>query len=103
MSGTPTHRHLIGIVHESISIFHQLSRHLLNLVKPITGMDHLVPSDTQQLQIRHEGVLELILLLLWVGVIEAEEEFALVLVGEEAVENSGFDVTDVEVARRFGC
>ncbi len=66
-------------------------------------MHDLVPSDTQQLEIRFERVLELILLLLWVGVIETEEEFTLVLVGEVAVEDGGFDVTNVEVAGRFGC
>lgn len=92
-----THGLLVGVVHEGVSLLDQPPSKVLNLVKVIAGVDDLVPSDTEHLQISLERRLELVLLLFRVGIVETKDELALVLVGEEAVENTGLDVTDVKV------
>lgn len=92
-----THGLLVGVVHERVSLLDQPPSKILNLVKVIAGVDDLVPSDTEHLQISLERRLELVLLLFRVGIVETKDELAFVLVGEEAVENTGLDVTNVEV------
>lgn len=70
----------------------------------ITGVDDLVPADAEHLQVTLKGSLELVLLLFRVGIVESEDELALVPIGEKSVEDTGLDMTDVEVTRRLrGC
>lgn len=96
------HRELIGIIHKRIPLLDQPLRKLLNLFKVITGMHHPVPLDAQHLQITLERAFKLIVLLFRVGIVEPEQHLAVVLVREGTVEDTGFDVTDVEVSRGFG-
>jgi hypothetical protein len=54
--------------------------------------------NANHLKILENRLLELVILLEWVGVIETEDVFAFVLVGEVAVQDGGLEVTDVEVS-----
>lgn len=98
----PTYSLLVSVVHESVTLLDQLPGKLLDLVKVVTSVNDLVPTDTQHLQIPLKGPLEFVFFLFWVGVVKSKDEFALVLIGEESVENAGFDVTNVEVTGRLG-
>jgi hypothetical protein len=69
----------------------------------ITGMNHLVPSYPEHLQIPFETTLKLVLFLFRVGIVESEDEFTLVFIGKESVEDTSFYVTDMEVAGRLRC
>lgn len=76
-----------------------LNSHLIELVKPITGVGDLVGLDAEKSAVLDDRVLELLLLLAGVGVIEAEDQLALVLgMGEVVVQKGGLCVSNVEVA-----
>jgi len=96
------HSLLVSVVHECVALLDQLTGKLLDLVKVVTRVDNLVPANTQHFQITLKGPLELVLFLFRVGVVKSKDEFTLVLVGEESIENTGLDVTNVEVTGRLG-
>ena len=51
------------------------------------------------MQVLEDGILELLLLLGWVGVVEASNEFAIGgFVGEIIVEKSGFGMADIQIS-----
>ena len=78
--------------------------HLLALVveqlEVVAGVRDGIGLDCHELQVLNNGVLVLLLLLCGVGVVEAQEHLAIVLlVGKVVVQEGGLHVSDVKVAR----
>jgi hypothetical protein len=96
-----TYSLLISVVHEGVTLLDQLPGKLLDLVKVVASVNDLVPTDTQHFQISLKGSLELVFFLFRVGIVKSKDEFTLVLVSKESVENAGLDVTNVEVTGRL--
>lgn len=71
---------------------------LLDLVKVIRGVHDLVVTNLDHREILLDGLLELLVLLERVGVVETEDELALILVREETVEDGGLEVANVQVS-----
>jgi len=97
-----THKLGISVVHERIALLDELEGELVNLVKVVRGVDDLVERDLNHRQVLLDRLLKLSLLLGGVRVVKAENVLALVLVGEEAVEDGGLEVANVEVSRGLG-
>mmetsp|Transcript_51195 Transcript_51195/g.115079 ORF Transcript_51195/g.115079 Transcript_51195/m.115079 type:complete len:263 (-) Transcript_51195:301-1089(-) len=93
---------LSGRVDERKSVLDHLHCDVLDLLEPIGSVADLRWLDLQQRQRLYDGMLILLLLLGRVGVIETEQELALVLRGEVGVEHRGLHVADVQVAARLG-
>ena len=92
----------IGVVHEHVTLLDELLSVLDDLVKVVRGVGDLVVGDVDHLEVLLDRRLELALLLEGVRVVEAKDVGALVLVCEEAVEDSGLQVANVEVSRWLG-
>jgi hypothetical protein len=95
---TTTHSLPIGVIHESVPLPDEPLRVLLDLVKVVRGVHDLVVTNLDHREILLDGLLELLVLLERVGVVEAEDELALILVRKETVEDSRLEVADVQVS-----
>ena len=93
-----THGLLIGVIHEGLALKNQLSGLVEDEVEVVGGVGHDVGLDVQEGEIFNDAGLELLLLLGRVGIIETDEELAVVSLGVEGVQHGSLDVTDVEVA-----
>ena len=67
---------------------------------PLVGP--LVPLDAHPREVAEDGVLRLFRRARGVGVLDAEDELAADVLGEEVVEERGTGSPDVEVSRRGG-
>eukprot|EP00964_Phaeocystis_antarctica_P067193 scaffold40659_cov71-Phaeocystis_antarctica.AAC.6 len=68
----------------------------------VGGVAHRAGRDVEPLQVLDDRLLVLALLLARVGVVEAQQQAALVLRGEVRIEHRRLDVPDVQVAARLG-
>jgi hypothetical protein len=92
------HLHLLRVVCIRETILDHLHARAVQLVEPVTGVRHRVGLDAQERAILDNGILVFLLLLGRVGIVEAQQELALVfLVREVVVEKSGLCVADMEV------
>ena len=80
------HLQLRGVVHVGVSLLDELPREVSNLVERIRRVRDLVGLDAQCGKIRKDGILELRLFFGRVGVVEPNDELALVLASIELVE-----------------
>jgi len=84
------------------SLFDERLRVVLNLVEVVGRVGHLIGCDVQGFEIAGHVLGKLDLFVHGVGVVEAENHFALVHASVVIVHKSGLAVTDVEVTRGFG-
>src|SRR5690606_22063884 len=66
--------------------------------KVVAGISDLITMDSEKLEILENGVLELLLLLGGVGIIESDDELALVLLRKVLVQQRGLCVTNVKIS-----
>ena len=95
---------LVGaqVVHVGFAVADKLLGPVVELLEVVAGVkEAAVPLRPQPGGVFHDGVNVLLLLLLRVGVVEAQVEQAVVVLGQAVVEVDGFGVADVEVAIRL--
>jgi hypothetical protein len=93
------HLHLLRVVCIRETILDHLHTRVVQLLEPVTGVRHRVGLDAQERAILDNRILVFLLLLGRVGIVEAQQELALVLlVRKVVVEEGGLCVADVEVA-----
>mmetsp|Transcript_16882 Transcript_16882/g.42928 ORF Transcript_16882/g.42928 Transcript_16882/m.42928 type:complete len:315 (+) Transcript_16882:1698-2642(+) len=92
--------HLVNlrVVHIGFAIFDQFLHQLLKLVEIVRGVGLLVGEDLQSAQIFLDALREFHLLLARIGVVESEDELALVVPGVVVVKHGSLGMTDVQVA-----
>ncbi len=93
-----THLLLNRVIGVSLALLDHLNGELVKRVEVVRGVAGNVTLDTKELKILDDRLLELFLLLARVGVIESDDELAVVLTSEVLVEDSSLGVTDVEVS-----
>ncbi|KAH3684301.1 hypothetical protein WICPIJ_004741 [Wickerhamomyces pijperi] len=96
-----SHLLLDGVVTVGLALLDQLDGQVVHFLEVVGGESGLVALDTQQSQVLNDRVLELKLFLGWVGVVESDDQFPVVLVGKVLVQDSSLGVTNVQVSRRF--
>lgn len=93
-----THLLLRSVIGIGQTVLDHLDSALVQLVEPVASVRDLVRLDAEESAVLDDRVLELLLLLAGVGVVESEDELALVLgVGEVVVQERGLCVSNVEV------
>ena len=81
-----------------MTILDHLNAALIELIKPVARVGHLVGLDAEKSTVLDNGVLELLFLLGGIGVVETQEQSALVLlVCKVVVEKGCLGVTNVQV------
>ena len=92
---------LDGVVTVRLAQLDQFDSLLVEPVKRITSVGDDISLDSQELKVLQDAVLELLLLLRGVGIIEPNDQFALVVLSKVLVEHGRFGVTNVKVSRRL--
>src|SRR6266568_1010845 len=99
---------LVGreVIDVSFSGLNELQGPVVELVEVIGGVTETFPLETEPAHICLDGINVLLLLLLGIGVVEAQVRLAAELVGQTEVEANSLGVADVQVAvglRRKAC
>ena len=93
--------HLLGgrVVSICLSLSDKLSHVVLEHLKVVRGESDLVWSDSKSLQIAHNILLKLELLIHGISVIESEDHFSSMHFGVVEIHHCGLNVTNVEITR----
>lgn len=96
------HSFLVGIVGIGMSLLDHLDRHIVKIIKVVTGVGEGIALDAHHGKILDDGILVFLLLFVGVCVIETEAKLALVLLGKVPGEKSCLGMSNMEVSRRLG-
>jgi hypothetical protein len=89
------------IVHIGFTHQHELFRPLVQQVEIIGCIGDLDPFDAEPAGVLHDGVYEFGLFLGRVGIVEAQDQLAFVLLGNQVIDHESLHMTDVQITVRL--
>ena len=90
------------LVHIGFTLLDETDGEVVECVKIVGGIEDLAPLESEPAYVALDGIYVLRVLLGRVGVIKTEVTYAVVLLGDAEVHTYSLDVTDMQVAVRFG-